>query len=176
MFNKKLLLFPTVVVLVVCFSFVSVSAAQGDAPKCYTLASLNGNYATVGTYGDNVALAIGVRYYDGKGNFTATFIVNQPDPASTTGGRKITMGSHVGTYTVNCDGTGVVHKTTSNGVQSVDDFVITKATVKDGQLIATAIDDAQETPSSIVPGGVFLIRHFTRRPDGGRSDGDQNQQ
>jgi hypothetical protein len=42
--------------------------------------------------------------------------------------------------------------------------------VKDGQLIATAIDDAQETPSSIVPGGVFLIRHLTRRPDGGGSD------
>jgi hypothetical protein len=73
----------------------------------------------------------------------------------------------VGTYTVNCDGTGVVHKTTSNGVHSVDDFVITAAMVKDGQLIATAIDDAQETPSSIVPGGVFLIRHLTRRPDGG---------
>ena len=169
--NKSLVL-PFVLLL----GFVGVSAAQDDAPRCYTLASLNGNYATIGTYGANVALALGVRHYDGKGNFTQTFIVNQPDPASTTGGRKITTGTNVGTYTVNCDGTGVVHKTTSNGVHSVDDFVITAAMVKDGQLIATAIDDAQETPSSIVPGGIFLIRHLTRRPDGGGSDGDQNQQ
>ena len=39
------------------------------------------------------------------------------------------------------------------------------AKVKHGQLIATSIDDAQETPSTIVPGGVFLIRHLTRQPD-----------
>jgi hypothetical protein len=162
MFNKKSLLLPAVVVF---FSFLGVSAARAQDKQCYTVASLQGTYAVVGTYGANVALALGVRHYDGKGNFTQTFIVNQPDPASTTGGRKITTGTNVGTYTVNCDGTGVVHKTTSNGVQSVDDFVITAAMVKDGQLIATAIDDAQETPSSIVPGGVFLIRHLTRRPD-----------
>ena len=98
--------------------FVGVSAAQDDAPRCYTQASLKGNYATIGTYGANVALALGVRYYDGKGNFTQTFIVNEPDPASTTGGRKIVTGNtNVGAYTVNCDGTGVAHKTTSNGVQ-----------------------------------------------------------
>jgi len=165
-----------VLAFMLVLGFVGVSAAQGDAPRCYTLASLNGNYATIGTYGANVALALGVRYYDGKGNFTQTFIVNEPDPASTTGGRKIVTGNtNVGTYTVNCDGTGVVHKTTSNGVKSIDDFVITAAMIKHGQLIATAIDDAQETPSSIVPGGVFLIRHLTRRPDDDGCDRDQNQ-
>ena len=124
--NKSLVL-----ALMLVLGFVGVSAAQDAAPRCYTLASLNGNYASIGTYGANVALALGVRHYDGKGNFTQTFIVNQPDPASTTGGRKITTGTNVGTYTVNCDGTGVVHKTTSNGVHSVDDFVITAAMVKD---------------------------------------------
>jgi hypothetical protein len=166
MFCKKSLVVP---ITLICLSFVGVSAAQDDA-HCYTLASINGTYGTVATYGSNVALALAVRHYDGKGNFTATFIVNEPDPSSTTGGRKLVTGTNVGTYTVNCDGTGVVHKTTttSNGsANSVDDFVITAATVKGGQLIATTIDDAQETPSTIVPGGVFLIRHLTRRPDGG---------
>jgi hypothetical protein len=164
MFNEKSFLVPTALVVL---GILGVPTAKAQEAQCYTLASLSGNYASIGTYGANVALALGVRHYDGKGNFTQTFIVNQPDPASTIGGRKITTGTNVGTYTVNCDGTGVVHKTTSNGVHSVDDFVITAAMVKDGQLIATAIDGAQETPSSIVPGGVFLIRHLTRRPDGG---------
>jgi hypothetical protein len=40
----------------------------------------------------------------------------------------------------------------TNGVSTnqVDDFVITSAVVLGGQLIATAIADAQETPSAIV--------------------------
>jgi len=139
-------------------------------PICrYTLASIKGNYGIVATYGANVALALSVRHYDGKGNFTTTFIVNQPDPTSTTGGRKLVTGTQVGTYTVNCDGTGVVNKTVTTSKwhcgSLVDDFVITAAKVKDGQLIATTVDDAQETPSVIVPGGVFLIRHLTRRPN-----------
>jgi hypothetical protein len=165
MVSKKNLVFQILLVLV---GFVGVSAAQEDAP-CYTLASINGTYAIVGTYGANVAIAFGVRIYDGKGNFTQTFIVNEPDPTSTTGGRKIVTGTQVGTYTVNCDGTGVVNKTTTTSTgtksESVDDFLISAATKKHGQLIATAIDDAQETPSSIVTGGVFLIHHLTRRPD-----------
>ena len=140
-----------------------------DHPQCYNLASIKGSYGTVGTYGANVALAVAVRYYDGNGNFTATFIVNEPDPASTTGGRKIVTGTNVGTYTVNCDGTGQTHKTTTTATgisaESTEDFVITAAKVKHGQLIATSIDDAQETPSAIVPGGIFLIHHLTRRPD-----------
>jgi len=166
MFSKKSLVLSVTLVFLV---FVGMSTAE-DGAHCYTLASIKGNYGIVATYGANVALALSVRHYDGKGNFTTTFIVNQPDPTSRTGGRKLITGTQVGTYTVNCDGTGVVNKTvtTSNGIvaHSVDDFVITAAKVKDGQLIATTIDDAQETPSAIVPGGVFLIRHLTRRPDG----------
>jgi hypothetical protein len=151
----------------------SVANAQ-DHTQCYNLASIKGSYGTVGTYGANLALAVAVRYYDGKGNFTATFTVNEPDPTSTTGGRKIVTGTNVGTYTVNCDGTGQTHKTTTTSTgtsaESVEDFVITTAKVKDGQLIATSIEDAQETPSSIVPGGVFLIHHLTRRPDANECD------
>jgi hypothetical protein len=72
--------------------------------------------------------------------------------------------------TVNCDGTGVFTRTltTSTGVVTVqhDDFVITQAKVRDdGQLLATALVDAQRTPSAIVAGGIFLTRSYTRRPD-----------
>jgi hypothetical protein len=157
----------------------SVAKAQ-DHAQCYNLASIKGSYASVATYGANIALGLGVRYFDGNGNFTATFLVNEPDPASTTGGRKIVTGTQVGTFTVNCDGSGQIVKTTttSTGVvsTSTDDFVITAAKRIHGQLIATAIEDAQGIPSAIVAGGVFVIHHLTRRPDSDGSDGDQNQQ
>jgi len=95
-------------------------------------------------------------------------------------GRKIVTGTQVGTFTVNCDGSGQIIKTTttSTGVvsTSTDDFVITAAKRIHGQLIATAIEDAQGIPSAIVPGGVFVIHHLTRLPDSGGSDGDQDQQ
>ena len=79
MFSKRKLL----PIALMCFSFVCISAAQ-DGAQCYTVASINGTYGTVATYGANVALGLAVRHYDGQGNFTATFIVNQPDPTSTT--------------------------------------------------------------------------------------------
>jgi hypothetical protein len=153
----------------VLLGFTSVSLANDEDPKCYTLASLEGTYAVLGTYGANVALALGVRHFDGRGNLTGTFVLNEPTPGSTTGARTIVTGNQVGTYTVNCDGTGVITRTvtTSNGITAtqMDDFVITKATIRDGQLIATALQDVQRTPSAIVAGGIFLIRSYTRRPD-----------
>jgi hypothetical protein len=47
----------------------------------------------------------------------------------------------------------------------VDDFIITAAIVLGGQLVATSIADAVETPSAIVAGGIFLTRIQTRLPD-----------
>jgi hypothetical protein len=73
--------------------------AGDDDSRCYTAASLKGTYAVLGTYGANVALALGVRQFDGNGNLTGTFTLNEPDPTSTTGGRKIVTGTQVGTYT-----------------------------------------------------------------------------
>jgi hypothetical protein len=166
MFKKKSLLALTALVFL---GFVGVSAAQEDT-HCYTVASLNGTYGVVGDYGAHVAIALATRHFDGKGNLTGAFTVNAPDPASTTGGRKLITGTQMGTYTVNCDGTGVFTRVlTVNGVTTnqLDDFVITAAKVKDDQLIATTIEDAQRTPSAIVPGGIFLTRHYTLRPDGG---------
>jgi len=172
MFSKKSLLVPAALILT---SFLGVSAANAQRTQpCYTLASLKGSYAIIGNYGANLAMALGTRQMDGNGNLTGTFLVNEPDPASTTGGRKIVTGTQAGTYTVNCNGTGVVTRITtlSNGttVTGTDDFVITQAIMKHGQLIATALTDAQETPSAIVTGGVFLTRSWTRLPDGDHDD------
>jgi hypothetical protein len=73
---------------------------------------------------------------------------------------------------VNCDGTGKFNRilTQANGTMTaqVDDFIITGATVQDGfggAIVATTIVDAQEVPSAVVQGGVFLTRVHTRLPD-----------
>lgn len=147
-----------------------MSAANADETHCYTLASLKGTYAAIATYGANVALALAVRHFDGQGNLTGTFTLNAPDLTSATGARKIITGTQVGTYTVNCDGTGVETRTATSStgvtVTQQDDFVITQAIrQEDGGFLATALEDAVRTPSALVPGGLFLFRHFTRRPD-----------
>jgi len=166
---KKFLVVPTVLV---CFGFICTSAANAENPKnspCYTLASLRGFYAVVGEYGSHIAISLGRRYFDGNGNLTQTFIVNEPTPGSTTGDRTIVNATQEGTYTVNCDGTGVISRnlTTSNGITAhgEDDFVITAAVLRGDELIATTVVDAQKTPSAIVPGGIFLTRTYTRLPD-----------
>jgi hypothetical protein len=149
-----------------------INPAQADEMPCYTKASLKGTYAVIGTYGANVAIALAVRHFDGHGNLKGTFTLNEPEPTSTTGGRKIVTGTQIGTYTVNCDGSGVITRTltTSTGIVTVqeDDFIITEAKVGNEDsdvLIATALEDAQRTPSAIVAGGIFLTRSYTRRPD-----------
>ena len=143
------------------------AAPAEDHQKCFTDSSLEGNYAVVGNYGANVAIALGKRFLDGKGNLTGTFLLNEPTAGSTTGARTLVTGTQVGTYTVNCDGTGVFTRILTAGtIQTTqqDDFVITGAVEKDGELIATSIQDAQRTPSAIIPGGIFVTRVWTRVP------------
>jgi len=166
MFDLKRILIPVALVLGV----VGVSVARADeaGQPCYTLASLEGDFAVIGTYGANVALALGLRHLDGKGNLTGTFTLNEPTADSTTAARTIVTGTQLGTYAVNCDGTGTITRTVtaSNGVTATqtDDFVITHAIWKDDHLVATALQDAQRTPSAIVAGGIFLIRNWSRLP------------
>jgi hypothetical protein len=151
---------------IVSFLTAASARAQNEYP-CFDLASLQGNYTVIGTYGANVAIALAQRYMDGKGNLTGTFIVNEPLAGSTTGERNIVSGTQAGTYTVNCDGTGVITRILTVGstqTEQFDDFVITHATIKDGHLIATSVTDAQRTPSTIVAGGIFLTRSWTRLP------------
>ena len=156
------------------FGFLGVSAANAQSPCLYTVASLHGSFAVIGNYGANVAIALGVRSYDGNGNLNGSFVVNEPTPGSTTGARTIVTGTQTGTYTVNCNGTGQFNRIlTTNGVSTaqVDDFIITgaqKTTGASGALmLATSITDASQVPSAIVPGGIFLSRIHTRLPDAG---------
>lgn len=164
MFSQKNLLVPAVLMFA---GFFGAPAANAQT-QCYTLASLQGSFALVGTYGSNVAMALGSRTYDGNGNFTGTFIINEPTTGSTTGARTIVTGTLTGTYTVNCNGTGQVNHIaiTNTGITSMalDDFVITGGIVQNGLLVASTLVDAQEVPSAIVAGGVFLTRVYTRLP------------
>jgi hypothetical protein len=164
MFSKKNL---SVAAALILTGFLGAPAANAQT-QCYTLASLQGSYAVVGNYGANVAIAFGTRSYDGSGNLSGTFIVNEPTAGSTTGARTIVTGTQAGTYTVNCNGTGQFNRlvTASTGLVAiqVDDFVITGGVVENGLLIATSIADASEVPSAIVAGGIFLSRIQTRLP------------
>ncbi len=165
MLSKKLVL-ATLALAPTLFLGAPKANAQ-STPPCYTVASLDGDYAIVGTYGANVGVAFGKRTLDGKGSFTGTFTVNKPTPGSTTGERTIVSGTQAGTYTVNCNGTGVISRILTVGTTQTlqyDDFVITGSVLKDGRLIATSVADAQRTPSTIVAGGIFLSRVWTRVP------------
>jgi hypothetical protein len=169
MLSKISLCVPAALVFASFFG-VSAANAQSSAPNqsCFTLASLQGSYSVVTTYGANVALAMGSSYYDGNGNLSRATVINEPTPSSTTGARTIVTAMNVGTYTVNCNGTGqFVRVLTANGVSTkqVDDFVITGATVQSGRLVGTTIVDAQEVPAAVVPGGIFVTRVQTRLPD-----------
>jgi hypothetical protein len=71
----------------------------------------------------------------------------------------VNNGTQAGTYTVNCDGTGVVTRRLTvgtTGTEQDDDFVINEAIVRDEHKVATSIVDAQRTPSAIVAGGIFF--------------------
>ena len=167
MFNKKSSFVPAVLILA---SFVSVSAVNAQSTACpYTLASLQGNYAVIGNYGANAAIALATRSLDGNGNLSGTFVINEPTAGSTTGARTIVTGTQAGTYTVNCNGTGQFNRVvTSNGISTaqVDDFIITGATKTfSGLMLATSMVDASQVPSAIVPGGIFLSRTHTRLPN-----------
>ena len=172
--NSHSVLASAATIVVGIFGMVSANAAE---PHCYNLASLQGQYTLITNYGDHVAKAFVVRYYDGNGNFTGSFLINQPKVGSTTGERTLVTGTQTGTYAVNCDGTGVVTRlvTLSNGTtaKEMEDFIITKAEMVSnlrgpffaGQLIATALEDAGRDPSPIVSGGLFVTHTYSRLPD-----------
>jgi hypothetical protein len=153
--------------ILACSFGPSPARAQNTACR-YSVASLQGTYAVVLTYGANVAAGQQIEQLDGKGNVTRTGPINQPVPGSTTGERSVSPVTSVGTYTVNCDGTGVVTRvvTQANGASAntVDDIMITTAEKNNGVWIATMISDMQRTPSSVVPGGIFVTRVHTRLP------------
>ncbi len=50
----------------VSVSFLGVSAADAEKPACYTLASVQGSWAIVATYGANIAVAFAELVLDCK--------------------------------------------------------------------------------------------------------------
>src|SRR5262249_47353838 len=160
LFSRGVTMRKTVLVLTVVLSglFLATVTPRADQPLCYTLASVEGSWTIVGTFGANVAKSIGTRNILADGSFTGTFLLNGPTAGSATGVRTITTGTQIGTYAVNCDGTGAITRivTASNGTQAsqIDDFVITRAEVRRHELIATALEDVQRVPSALVAGGV----------------------
>lgn len=167
MFSRRCLLVLSVLILT---SFLGVSAANAQSPSCpYTAASLHGSYAVVNSYGAGIALGLQVEYLDGNGNLTRTGILNQPTAGSTTGARTVGTVTSVGTYTVNCNGTGtitrIVTKPDGTKAEAMDDFIITDASREGWLFVANTIVDAQRDPSVILPGGVFVTRVHTRRPE-----------
>jgi hypothetical protein len=148
---------------------VFAGQGRGDASSHhheYSLASLNGNYAFVGTYAANIASNLGVVTFDGGGDAKGSVLVNQP---AENGSRTIVKVGLTGTYSVNGDGTGTVSFTVifADGHSSdvTEDFVITRAELRDGTLLATSIFEAQEQPSVVLSGDVFVTHTYTRRPD-----------
>ena len=165
-FSMKSLFVPGALILT---SFLGVSTANAQNTRCYTLESLQGSYGVANTYGANVALGLQAESLDGSGNLTRTGILNQPTAGSTIGQRTVAIVTSTGTYTVNCDGSGTITRlvTRPDGstASASDDFLIIAAIEKDGRLIATKVVDVQRDPSVIVPGGIFLTRTHTLRPN-----------
>jgi hypothetical protein len=151
------------VLLIALAGFVSATAVSAQDGH-YREASLQGDYAFVGTYSGDVARLLGTACFDGRGNLTdgsARVVIV---------GGSVKSITYTGQYTVNPDGSGKMTLTvfgvaTPPPVVTLD-FVITKAHVINGIKIATEIQDALEGPSVVVPGENSFVTHvFTRRPD-----------
>ena len=168
MFNLRSLLVPAAIVSA---SFAGSLPANAQSATCYTLESLQGSFAVIGTYGNSVAVAFSVRTIDAFGNMPtpAQFLINLPLAGSPTGARTFINGANKATYAINCDGTGVVTRVATladlTTIPAFDDFLITEGIVQNGKLVATAISDAQRIPSPLVPGASFLTRKYARLPD-----------
>ena len=145
-------------------SIVLAQGSKTDQPA-YSLASLKGDYAVVGTYGANVARLIGTYHADGKGNVEGTARVNLPGSSND---RVVVNLSFSGPYVVNLDGTGTLYFTVElpggGTAPATLDFVITQSEILDRIKVATEIATAQREPSSVV-NGQFVTHIATRRSD-----------
>jgi len=167
MLNMKGVFVPALLAIT---GLLGMPQANADEDKDYfTVHSLKGTYAIYATYQGEIAIALGVRQFDGEGNFTGTFILNEPVAGSTTGARAIVTGTQKGTYTINCNGSGVITRvlTASNGTTATqeDDFIVTGSAERGDHLLATALRDVQRTASLLVPGGLLVTRSYTRVSD-----------
>ena len=155
----------TAIATVLVLALISNPAVVLAEQSAYSVESLEGDYAFVGTYSGDVARLVGTAEFDGRGDLTSgsarVVIV----------GGAVKSISYSGQYTMNPDGTGTMTLSIF-GVATPPptvtlDFVISKARIlNNGIKIATEIQDALEGPSVVVPGQNSFVTHiFTRRSD-----------
>ena len=164
--NSRLLSIAVLVALLL-FSGSAPAEAQSAPPAVskdggFTNASLQGNYALTGFVGANVAAIVGVCHFDGNGHYNCTYIGNAPGEDGT---RSIFPITDRGDYSINTDGTGIIHEfETVDGVTSEyhHNVVILAAETNGTQFLATEVTGlVDQTDAS----GALFTSHFNRLPD-----------
>ncbi len=163
MFIRKLalaLVFASVIAGPLC-------AGDGDHDRPYSLASINGEFALVGSYtgGLTAARQLGVVHIN-NGDVTGYLRVNVQ--GSTPTQRVVIYLSFTGSTTIAEDGTGVVTLSVTYPDQSLHqatlDFLITKALETRDAKIAIELAEMQRETPALSPGS-FIVGTLTRRPE-----------
>jgi hypothetical protein len=144
-------------------SMLSAEDKSHDEP--YSLASLNGEFALVGTYTGGIARQLGVVHFN-NGDATGYLRVNVQ--GATPIQRVVVYLSFVGTATIADDGTGVSSLTVTYPDGSLHpatlDFLIVKVQENRGLKKAMTIETMQrETPA--LSSGALIVATLTRRPE-----------
>ena len=143
----------------------TVSAQKGDHDQPYSNASVNGEFALVGTYTGGIARQLGVVNIK-DGDVTGFLRVNVQ--GSTPTQRAVVYLTFTGTVAVAEDGTGVVTLTVTYPDQSLHDatldVLITKAHASMGVKTATELATMQRETPALSP-GTLIVGTLTRRPE-----------
>lgn len=164
-------LFQLMMLCSLVFLSASARAQSSDTPsnalpsaRGFTNASFQGHYALTGFVGANVAAIVGVCHFDGLGHFNCTYTGNAPGENAT---RTIFPITDEGDYTLNADGTGIIHEfETIDGVTSeyYHNIVVIEAEALGPYIVATEIAGlVNQTDTS----GVLYTSHYNRLPDVG---------
>ena len=142
-------------------SMVSVQSENHNQP--YSLASMNGEFALVGTYTGGIARQLGIVQVK-EGDVTGYLRVNIL--GSTPTQRVVVYLSFTGTATVAEDGTGVITLTVTYPDQSLHeatvDILITKGYESRSGRTATEIATMQRETPALSPGSL-IVGTLTRR-------------
>jgi hypothetical protein len=150
---------------ILILSLLPCGQAQGQQQRPFTNASLQGQYAVVGTGGNHTAASIGIDTYDGQGTLSRSLVLNERQADQT---RKVVPITGQGTYRVqpNGMGTATIVNTLPDGstFTSHVDFVITRATTANtaDQKVATEVFVILRETGIAAPLVTFVL---TRLPD-----------
>ena len=142
----------------------TVSAADQDHDQPYSLGSLDGEFALVGTYTGGIARQLGVVHFK-DGDATGYLRVNVQ--GATPAQRVVVYITFAGTTTLADDGSGVATLTVTYPDGTLHpatlDFLVTKAQETRGIKIATEIESMQRETPALSP-GALIVGTLTRRP------------